>query len=130
MPPRRCIRAIVVGAVNLPSDVRRATERCAWCRTRLTPAGQALIAGAKLRQWADRLDGLRGRAVLMRTARLARLVMAVVPLTDTAAHAAGYDALFVLCSERCRLRLDDAIRDDILGFVAIGASPGGEHAAD
>ncbi|MGH9347902.1 MAG: hypothetical protein ACRD26_11630 [Vicinamibacterales bacterium] len=100
----------------------RMAGQCAWCRTAFVPQTKVIIAGGRFSSWSPQVEAIRGHIVQVRTPRLTHFVAAVVPMSGTPAHAAGYDVLFVLCSPDCRRSLEGALHDEVMQLTLEGAS--------
>ena len=98
---------------QLPASVIRSIKRCTWCRHRFVPERAALILGATFSEWPEEARALRGTAIRLRLSQVPRTITGVVPREGTAAMEAGYDMLFVVCSDSCKSQLADSIRGEM-----------------
>lgn len=81
---------------------------CAWCIQEINEDEDIFGFGAKASPEID-LEGKEGEFVSLNLALREKTVFALVPETPSEANTAGYDLIFITCSEDCAQSLKDEL---------------------
>lgn len=81
---------------------------CAWCNQEIKEDEDIFGFGAKASQNID-LEGKEGEFVSLNLALREKTVFAFVPEKTNDTNVAGYDLIFITCSEDCAQSLKDEI---------------------
>ena len=87
-------------------------SKCAWCRNMLNQDSEAFGLGAKIKTGSD-LFAYEGKSVLATIVSEDRNVPMMVAATGTDAKNDGNDVMFLLCSEKCGIKMKDALEREI-----------------
>ena len=86
----------------------RLMHTCAWCNQEIKEDEDIFGFGAKASQNID-LEGKEGEFVSLNLALREKTVFAFVPEKTNDTNVAGYDLIFITCSEDCAQSLKDEI---------------------
>lgn len=89
------------------------SSMCAWCGKRIAEDSEVFSIGARARPGVDLK---REGHVLELEVSPTRTIYAIVPTADSQARMAGWDLLFVICSEACGIALRAMLQDRIDAF--------------
>lgn len=94
---------------NNPDTIRQTLmHTCAWCNRRIEPDEEAFGFGAKASSQTD-LRGKEGEFISLDLALAQKTVVAMVVPEGSPAKEAGYDLMFVTCSQACAEDLKQAL---------------------
>lgn len=83
---------------------------CAWCGKQIPEGSEVFSIGARFRPG---VEVEHERNVIELALTPTRKALAIVPTEDSEARRAGYDLLFVLCSEECGTSLRRVLQGQI-----------------
>lgn len=89
---------------------------CAWCNRYIAPEDEVYGFGARASQGID-LEDKEGQFVSLMLALENKTIFAMVPPQESPARQAGYDLMFITCSQSCAEELKEALEleKDALG---------------
>lgn len=82
---------------------------CAWCTRRIEPNEEKFGFGARASSQTN-LDGKEGEFISLDLALAQKTVVAMVVPEGSPAKEAGYDLMFVTCSQACAEELKHALQ--------------------
>ena len=88
-------------------------SKCAWCRNKLNQNSEAFGLGAKVKSGSD-IFTYKGKSVLLTIVSEDRNVPMMVAADGTDAKNDGNDVMFLLCSEKCGIKMKAALEREIL----------------
>ncbi len=89
---------------------KEATSVCAWCGKHIPEDSEVFTLGAKARPGVD-LE--RKGNVIELALGATKKAHAIIPTRDSQAKAAGWDLLFVICSDECARSLKETLQKQI-----------------
>jgi hypothetical protein len=84
---------------------------CSWCEDEIPEDVEVFTVGAKTKPGID-LSDAEGTIVPSSLIRADRTVMALVPTKDSPAVRAGYDLVFMVCSQSCAQAVSNGLEND------------------
>jgi hypothetical protein len=89
---------------------------CAWCNQYIAPDDEVYGFGARASKGID-LEDKEGQFVSLMLALENKTIFAMVPPKESPASEAGYDLMFITCSQACAEELKEALESekDVLG---------------
>lgn len=93
---------------NQKSPQESLLQTCAWCNRRLSADEDTYGFGAKSNPKLE-LGYSEGEFVTLRLSLTDKTIIALVAPEESTAKEAGYDFLFLTCSEGCAQNLKDAL---------------------
>ena len=98
-------------------------RQCAWCRNTLRQDSEVFGLGAKIKPGTD-LSAYEGKSVLLTIVSEDRSVPMMVTAIGTDAKNDGNDVMFLLCSEKCGIKMKAALDREIkIGDLFAGINP-------
>lgn len=91
-----------------PEIHARLMHTCAWCLLEIPEEDEVYGFGARIGPGID-LTGKEGQFVSLSLALKEKTVVAMVVTPDSPARQAGYDLVFLTCSQACAVALKDAL---------------------
>ena len=85
---------------------------CGWCGKYIPPDTEVFGGGGKARSGID-LSKLAGQVIPVHILTAEKTVLIAVVSNDSDARRAGYDFMFLTCSEDCATRLSRAFQADM-----------------
>src|SRR5258708_3126515 len=82
---------------------------CGWCGKHIPPDTEVFGGGGKARSGID-LSKLAGQVIPVHILTAEKTVLIAVVSNDSDARRAGYDFMFMACSEDCATRLSKAFQ--------------------
>lgn len=86
----------------------RLLRTCAWCHQFISEESEIYGFGAKASQNVE-LEDKEGEFVALDLALEDKTIFAMVPPDESPARLAGYDLMFITCSQTCAEELKDAL---------------------
>jgi hypothetical protein len=93
---------------NQQSHHESLLQTCAWCNQRLSADEDTYGFGAKSNPTLELRDS-EGEFVTLRLSLTEKTIIALVAPEESPARDAGFDLLFLTCSEECAQDLKDAL---------------------
>ena len=85
---------------------------CAWCGALIPEDTEVFSLGAKLKPDID-LKRDEGTVIHLRLETIDKVVLAIVPTSDSPAKKEGKAILFMICSDDCGTALGKALEQDV-----------------
>jgi hypothetical protein len=85
---------------------------CGWCGKYIPPDTEVFGGGGKARPDID-LSNLAGQVIPVHILTVEKTVLIAVVSKDSDARRAGYDFMYMACSEDCATRLSKAFQADM-----------------
>lgn len=88
---------------------------CAWCKKSIPQDAEVFVFGAKANPGID-LSDKEGEFVSLKLALIHKTLVALVTVEGSPSREAGYDLMFVTCSQKCAQDLKDSLESE-KGFI-------------